>query len=137
MEASMQFKKRLYLAPVGMGIILLTGMLLIWTSGDADAQCGSQASSCKNCHETQAQDPVNSDGTGWHVSHAFGDFCYLCHAGNNQSTDKAQAHTGCGAMSTCRQSASCHPADLAERANVSRRAGREGIGGGRPVPSRR
>jgi hypothetical protein len=120
MEATMQFRKRLFLAPVGMGILLLTGMLLLWMSGDADAQCGSQASSCKNCHETQAQDPVNSDGTGWHVSHAFGDFCYLCHAGNNQSTDKAQAHTGMVAPMSDVQAAcaSCHPADLAERANV-------------------
>ena len=112
----MQHRKRLLLAPVGMGILLMTGMLLLWTSGDADAQCGSQASSCKNCHETQAQDPVNGDGTGWHVSHAFGDFCYLCHAGNNQSMDKAQAHTGMGAPMSDVQAAcaSCHPADLAE-----------------------
>ena len=66
------------------GIVLAT--LFLWSStNNAQAQCGSQASSCKNCHEVQAQDPVNNDGTGWHQSHAFGDFCYLCHAGNNQS----------------------------------------------------
>ena len=55
----------------------------------ASAQCGSSASSCKNCHEVQGQDAVNADGTGWHQSHAFGDFCYICHAGNNQSMDTA------------------------------------------------
>lgn len=57
------------------------------------AQCGSQASSCKNCHEVKGEDPVNSKGE-WHVSHAFGDFCEFCHGGNVQATDKAAAHQG-------------------------------------------
>ncbi len=57
------------------------------------AQCGSQASSCKNCHEVKGEDPVNAKGD-WHVSHAFGDFCEFCHAGNVQATDKAAAHEG-------------------------------------------
>ncbi len=35
--------------------------------------------------------PVNSDGTAWHTSHAFGDFCYICHAGNNQAKEKTEA----------------------------------------------
>jgi hypothetical protein len=76
------------------GILLVVGSVYLMTASPVKAQCGSQASSCKNCHETQAQDPVNNDGTAWHTQHAFGDFCYLCHAGNNQAADKATAHTG-------------------------------------------
>lgn len=57
------------------------------------AQCGSQSSSCKNCHEVKGEDPVNAKGD-WHISHAFGDFCEFCHAGNVQATDKAAAHQG-------------------------------------------
>ena len=84
------------------------------------AQCGSQASSCKTCHEVQAQKPVNNDGTGWHESHAFGDFCVFCHAGNDQSTDKVASHTGMVAplsdvKTACQQ---CHTDDLMERAQV-------------------
>lgn len=84
------------------------------------AQCGSQASSCKTCHEVQAQKPVNNDGTGWHESHAFGDFCVFCHAGNDQSTDKVASHTGMVAplsdvKTACQQ---CHTNDLMERAQV-------------------
>jgi hypothetical protein len=57
------------------------------------AQCGSQASSCKNCHEVKGEDSVNAKGD-WHISHAFGDFCEFCHAGNVQAADKAAAHEG-------------------------------------------
>ena len=86
----------------------------------AHAQCGSQASSCKNCHEVQGQMSVNSDGTGWHQSHAFGDFCYICHAGNNQAMDKTAAHEGMvdplsDVQAACQQ---CHVSDLQERAQV-------------------
>jgi hypothetical protein len=57
------------------------------------AQCGSQASSCKNCHEVKGEDPVNAQGD-WHISHAFGDFCEFCHGGNVQAPDQAAAHQG-------------------------------------------
>ena len=57
------------------------------------AQCGSQASSCKNCHEVKGEDSVNAKGD-WHISHAFGDFCEFCHGGNVQAPDKAAAHEG-------------------------------------------
>jgi hypothetical protein len=108
-------------------IFLLTGMALLLaaslalaSASPASAQCGSQASSCKNCHEVQGQDPVNGDGTGWHQSHAFGDFCYICHAGNNQAKDKTAAHEGMvdplsDIQSSCQQ---CHVADLEARAQV-------------------
>jgi len=82
----------------------------------AQAQCGSSASSCKSCHETQGQDPVNTNGE-WHTQHAFGDFCEFCHAGNVQATDKEAAHQGLAApmedvAASCQ---GCHPQDLAER----------------------
>ncbi len=100
-------------------LVLMTGIWLA-TAGPVQAQCGSQASSCKNCHETQAQDPVNNDGTAWHTQHAFGDFCYLCHGGNNQATDKAAAHAGMVAPLSDINAAckSCHATDLLAKAQV-------------------
>jgi len=57
------------------------------------AQCGTQASSCKNCHEVKGEDPVNANGD-WHIQHAFGDFCEFCHGGNVQAPEKDAAHQG-------------------------------------------
>jgi len=113
----MQRKKSLFLTTFG-GLFLILGLLL-WVTA-VQAQCGSQTSTCKNCHEVQGQDPVNNDGTAWHQSHAFGDFCYLCHAGNQQATDKATAHQGMvpplsDIQASC---ASCHPNDTEQRAEV-------------------
>ncbi|HTP11098.1 MAG TPA: hypothetical protein VMP08_22745, partial [Anaerolineae bacterium] len=81
------------------------------------AQCGSQSSSCKNCHEVKGEDPINAKGD-WHVSHAFGDFCEFCHAGNVQATDKAAAHEGLvnplgDVKANC---SSCHADDYQTRA---------------------
>jgi hypothetical protein len=108
------------LIPIFAGVLLVVGLVLLWPASDANAQCGSQASSCKNCHEVQGQDPVNNDGTGWHQSHAFGDFCYICHGGNQQSMDKVTAHGGMTApLSDVKVACqSCHPNDLTERAQV-------------------
>jgi hypothetical protein len=107
---------------LGAGFLLLVtvGTLFLLPPRSVSAQCGSQASSCKNCHETQAKDPVNSDGTAWHTQHAFGDFCYLCHAGNNQATDETAAHTGMVAPlsdidASCK---SCHPNDTSALAQT-------------------
>ena len=116
----MQYKKiAFYFLFAGMAVLIATSIFLT-TATPVSAQCGSQASSCKNCHEVQAQDPVNSDGTGWHQSHAFGDFCYICHAGNQQATDKDAAHQGMvdplsDIKAACQQ---CHVADLDARAQV-------------------
>lgn len=116
----MQYKKTIVSFLItGMILVIAAGIYLV-TATPVSAQCGSQASSCKNCHEVQAQLPVNTDGTGWHQSHAFGDFCYICHAGNNQATDKAVAHEGmvsplANVKAACQQ---CHVADLTERAQV-------------------
>lgn len=103
--------------------LLLSGLVLflsLTVPQSAQAQCGSSASSCKNCHEVQGEDPVNSDGTNWHEAHAFGDFCEFCHAGNVQATDKETAHVGLEAPLDNVQIScgNCHAADLDERANV-------------------
>lgn len=103
-------------------ICWLVIIISLWlaTARPVHAQCGSQASSCKDCHETQGLLSVNADGTGWHQSHAFGDFCYICHGGNTQSTDKDAAHAGMvpplqDVKASCQQ---CHPKDLDARAKV-------------------
>jgi hypothetical protein len=113
-------QKRITFIFVTIGVLLVTVSVFLMTASPVKAQCGSQASSCKNCHETQAQDPVNNDGTTWHTQHAFGDFCYLCHAGNNQATDKVAAHTGmvdplADVDASCK---SCHPTDTLAKAQV-------------------
>jgi hypothetical protein len=100
--------------------LVLAASLWLASAQPVRAQCGSQASSCKDCHETQGQKSVNADGTGWHQSHAFGDFCYICHGGNTQSTDKDMAHQGMvpplqDVKASCQQ---CHPKDLDTRAKV-------------------
>jgi hypothetical protein len=83
------------------------------------AQCGSQASSCKNCHEVKGEDSVNAKGD-WHVAHAFGDFCEFCHGGNVQATDEAAAHQGLvqpldDVKTNC---SSCHAADFQAKAET-------------------
>ena len=114
-------RKKYFMMMIATGLLLVVGTgLWLATAQPAKAQCGSQASSCKNCHEVQGQKSVNSDGTGWHQSHAFGDFCYLCHAGNQQATDKDAAHAGMvpplsDVKAAC---ASCHAKDFMDRAKV-------------------
>lgn len=120
----------------GLTLALVFGIALM-TASPASAQCGSQASSCKNCHEVQGQKPVNADGTGWHQSHAFGDFCYICHAGNQQATDKDAAHQGMvnplsDIKASCQQ---CHVADLDARAKVYADALGVAIGSGTAAPA--
>jgi hypothetical protein len=116
----MLIRKYLFLIPIAFGTIILVSLLFLLPTSRASAQCGSQASSCKNCHEVQGQDPVNNDGKSWHTAHAFGDFCYACHGGNNTSVDKATAHTGMVAPLSDVKTAcqSCHPNDLEARVKV-------------------
>lgn len=127
-------KKFSALLLMGVGVFLLASMFFLWPAREVSAQCGSQASSCKNCHEVQGQDPVNSDGTGWHQSHAFGDFCAICHGGNAQSTNADEAHMGMVAplydiQASCM---ACHPTDLDAMANVYATALGVEIGAGGP-----
>jgi hypothetical protein len=101
-------------------MLLIASSIWLATAQPASAQCGSAASSCKNCHEVQGKKPVNNDGTAWHQSHAFGDFCYICHGGNSQATDETAAHTGMipplsDVKAACQQ---CHSSDLMNRAQV-------------------
>jgi hypothetical protein len=113
-------RRLIYLLSITAGALILAAVALWLPQASAQAQCGSQASSCKNCHEVQGKDPVNADGTGWHQSHAFGDFCYICHGGNSQATDETAAHQGMVAPMSDIQAAcaQCHPNDLQARADV-------------------
>jgi len=113
-------RKYIFTIFLAIGVLLLASGLWLATANPVSAQCGSSASSCKNCHEVQGILPVNGDGTAWHTSHAFGDFCYICHAGNQQVKDEAGAHTGMvpplsDINASCMQ---CHPNDLQDRAQV-------------------
>ncbi|GAB4547730.1 MAG: hypothetical protein Kow0063_42490 [Anaerolineae bacterium] len=110
-------RRQMLLGVVAGALLLVTIGLSFWPAQPVAAQCGSQASSCKNCHETQGQMPVNTNGE-WHTAHAFGDFCEFCHAGNVQATEKDEAHMGLVApladvKASCQ---SCHPTDFTERA---------------------
>ncbi len=101
------------------GALLLTLAALLLAVPPAQAQCGSSASSCKNCHEVNAEYPVNGSGE-WHISHAFGDFCAFCHAGNVQALEQDLAHEGMiyplsDPQGSCQ---SCHPTDYMEQAQV-------------------
>jgi len=118
------------------GVLLFVGALVLTTPSPAAAQCGSQASSCKNCHEVQGQLPVNAIGD-WHISHAFGDFCQFCHAGNVQAMEAETAHQSMVApladpIASC---GACHPTDARDLAVVYGTAlGIEvGAAGGGPV----
>jgi len=118
----------------GILVLIVAGIALAFVQ-PVKAQCGSQASSCKNCHEVQGKDPVNNDGTGWHQSHAFGDFCYICHAGNQQATDKDAAHAGMvpplsDVKAACQ---SCHAQDLNARVKVY--ADKLGVQAGNGAPA--
>ena len=73
----MQLKKTFSLMVAASILLVVAAGFWLATATPASAQCGSQASSCKNCHEVQGQTPVNGDGTAWHTFHAFGDFCYI------------------------------------------------------------
>ena len=104
------------LTPLALILIPLLAIIIV---GEVDAQCGSSASSCKTCHEVNAKDPVNAVGD-WHVSHAFGDFCEFCHAGNVQASDETAAHEGMIAplsdpKGSCQ---SCHADDYLDKAQV-------------------
>jgi hypothetical protein len=102
-----------YLIPIFLCAILIAGFFLLLPATETSAQCGSQASSCKNCHETQGEGSVNNDGTTWHTQHAQIDACVSCHAGNPQSTDKEQSHMGMVPWESDVKAgcAMCHPND--------------------------
>lgn len=133
----MVFSRKQILLLCSTGLLLFLAAVLLVPATRVDAQCGSQASSCKNCHEVQGQDPVNADGTGWHESHAFGDFCYICHAGNSQSMVLEEAHAGMVPPLSDIQAAcaTCHPSDMGELAQIYAATLGVTVGeGGAPAP---
>ncbi len=102
---------------IALGALLVCLVWLAWPIAQADAQCGTSASSCKNCHEIQGQYPVSNIGD-WHKQHAFGDFCGFCHGGDMKAEDKPTAHIGLAhpledVTASC---AACHPDDCDGRA---------------------
>ena len=133
----MRYKKTaFYFLFAGLALVIAAGVFLT-TASPASVQCGSQASSCKNCHEAQGQMPVNNDGSAWHKSHAFGDFCYIFFVGNQQATEKAAAHEGMVAplsdvKAACQQ---CHVSDLDARAKVYADALGVEVGSGAAAPA--
>src|SRR3990172_5815173 len=111
--------RKLHFALIAAGMLVIVVAIWLGTAQPASAQCGSQASSCKNCHEVQGQDPVNAKGD-WHIQHAFIDACVVCHAGNDQAVDKDAAHTGMvppldDVQASCSR---CHPTDTLELAQT-------------------
>jgi hypothetical protein len=130
----MPFRKSQFFIFAGLALLFLAGSLLLLPVPKANAQCGSQASSCKNCHETQAQKPVNSDGTAWHTEHQQIDACVNCHAGNPQSTDKAASHTGMVPWESDVKAGcyTCHPDDYMDKAQIYATTLGVTLGGGTP-----
>lgn len=115
----MKYGDRWFLSLMMGGVFLLIIGMMAWSARPASAQCGTSASSCKNCHETQGAMPVSANGA-WHSTHAFGDFCEFCHAGNVQAKEKDAAHVGLVAplddvKAGCQ---SCHPTDFMDRAQI-------------------
>jgi hypothetical protein len=131
----MPFRKSQFLILIGLALLLLAGSLLLLPAPKANAQCGSQASSCKNCHETQGQKPVNGDGTAWHTEHQQIDACVNCHAGNPQSMDKAASHTGMVPWESDVKAGcfTCHPDDYMDKAQIYATTLGVSLGGGAPV----
>ncbi len=113
-------RRHLFMLSLALALfIAIMAPLFMFSTQEAQAQCGSQASSCKDCHETQGAMPVNNNGD-WHTQHSFGDFCEFCHAGNVQAKEKDAAHTGLAAplgdvKASCQ---TCHPDDFMDRAQT-------------------
>jgi hypothetical protein len=116
----MPFRKYPIFISIVLGVLIIISLVLLWPADQVSAQCGSQASSCKNCHETQGQKPVNNDGTTWHTEHQQIDACVSCHAGNPQSSDKDQSHAGMVPWNSDVKAgcSSCHPNDYQQKAQI-------------------
>jgi len=132
---SLRSFRLLILIMVGLALLLFVWMAM--PQPQASAQCGTQASSCKTCHEIQGQLRVNTKGD-WHVQHSFGDFCVFCHAGDAKSNDKAKAHQGMvkplnDVSASC---AACHESDCNARAEKYAKVlgVTVGMGGGPSAP---
>ncbi len=104
----MKFRPMVWIA-LGLALVLA----LVW-AGWQPTQAQSAESSCINCHETQAKNPVRAVGA-WHVDHSNLS-CEICHAGAPSAETQEAAHAGqivnpleAGAACTM-----CHPDDAPE-----------------------
>lgn len=102
-----------------LSVALLMAFFWLQPPREAQAQCSTQPSSCKTCHETNGEKPVNQN-SAWHIQHASYDFCAMCHGGNKEAADKETAHQGLVTQfadmpGNCRQ---CHGSDLEARCQV-------------------
>ncbi len=100
-----------------LAVISVSGLWL-FSPQQVSAQC-STPSSCKTCHEVQAQKSVNFEGD-WHIQHSFVDFCAECHGGNRLSMDTNTAHQGMATtlVQMSPNCVSCHEEDLASKFGV-------------------
>lgn len=100
------------------GLALLgTGVGLAAMPPTVGAQCGADASSCKQCHEGNGQFPVAELGA-WHIDHAADDFCQFCHGGDPDASEPDAAHAGMVAALSdpVAQCATCHAGDYSDKA---------------------
>jgi hypothetical protein len=105
-------------------LLLLAGALTLASVGYFTPPPASIAraagSACLECHEVQAKHPVSALGS-WHVQHASGDLCGVCHGGQPLAQDEATAHQGTrrnpmeNPQASC---AICHPAEYEEQVAV-------------------
>jgi hypothetical protein len=106
---------------------LVVGLALLLTPPGVAAQDGGvpqssgcadgSKSSCCTCHAQVHPKLMTNE---WHAVHTRQDCCWNCHGGNNQATDKEQAHAGLVPNPlddidlSCHQ---CHPDDYQQRAD--------------------
>jgi hypothetical protein len=74
------------------GTLIIFGLMSGHSIPSVQAQCGT-TSTCKTCHETLAQKPVNQSGA-WHIDHASYDLCATCHSGSSTDEEELAAHAG-------------------------------------------
>lgn len=103
--------------------LLLAGALAlasVWYFAPPVRIARAAGSACLECHEVQAKHPVSTLGS-WHVQHASGDLCGVCHGGQPLAQDEATAHQGrrLNPMENPQAScAICHPAEYEEQLAV-------------------
>ena len=72
-------------------VLSMTMIGAVLLAGSQPVQAQSETA-CINCHETQAKNPVRTEGD-WHIQHNTL-ACELCHAGNPAGETQEAAHTG-------------------------------------------
>jgi hypothetical protein len=99
-------------------IWIALGLMLIFTAmlvNRQSTQAQSGESSCINCHETQAKNPVRTQGQ-WHIQHnTLG--CEACHGGDPSATSQETAHAGqiSNPLEAGTACFLCHPDDSQEK----------------------